>query len=239
MRLRIPQLPIIGTPHRKGAAFFRWRTVVMAKEPILGRVKTRLSRDIGPAQATRFYRSTAAAVIGRLAADPRFETLLGVSPDLAIRSRSIPGLGVRRLAQGHGDLGDRMLRLARAAPPGPVIVVGTDIPGISNDLIDDAFRRLGDHDLVIGPAEDGGFWLIGFSRRRPLPRDIFAHVRWSHQRTRDDMLANCAGLKVAFATPLPDVDTFADLASHGSVIGRRILPAASRATIPQSGRRRS
>ncbi len=211
----------------------------MAKEPVLGRVKTRLGREIGPAHATRFYRSTAAAVVSRVSADPRFDTLLGVSPDPALWSRSLPGRGVSRIAQGRGDLGARMLRLMRTAPRGPVVVAGTDVPGICGEAIAYAFRLLGNHDVVIGPADDGGFWLIGLSRRRPLPRDIFKKVRWSHARTLDDVLANCAGLRVAFAATLADVDTFADLASHGASIGRRILPAGSRATIRPTQRRRS
>src|SRR6185369_1784929 len=71
-----------------------------------------------------------------------------------------------------------MARPFRALPPGPVIVIGTDIPGLTPDHVAVAFRRLASAEFVIGPATDGGYWLFG-ARRRPLPRGVFAGVRWS------------------------------------------------------------
>src|ERR671932_477084 len=81
----------------------------------------------------------------------------------------------RRLA---ADLGARMERPLRELPPGPVAIVGSDIPGIEPKHVAAAFRRLAARDdFVFGPAPDGGFWLVGARRRRP-PRG-FPGVRWS------------------------------------------------------------
>lgn len=121
-----------------------------------------------------------------------------------------------------------MMRLAETAPPGPVIIAGTDIPGVTPSLILEAFQLLRAHDVVVGPANDGGFWLVGFARRRPLPKTIFNGVRWSHPDTLADVLANCGHLSVARAGVLSDVDTRADYMSQSTIIGRRILPITTR-----------
>ena len=199
----------------------------MAKDPVMGRVKTRLAREVGAAEAVRFYRATAAAVIGRLARDPRFETVLAVAPDRRMASRGLPA-GLRRRAQGGGDLGQRMQRLLADNPPGPVVIIGTDIPGIRARHIVDAFRCLGRHDAVFGPAGDGGFWLVGLRRFPRLP-PCFAGVRWSSPDTLADCLANFDGHPVAFAAQLSDCDNASDLGRLASLIGRRILPEAANA----------
>lgn len=188
----------------------------------MGRVKTRLSRTAGRATALRFYRATSAAVIGRLSADSRFETILAVAPDTALPSRMFPR-AVRRMSQGRGDLGDRLACVARAAPAGPVVIVGTDIPGIRPAHVVAALRRLGRNDAVFGPADDGGYWLVGL-RRLPYPACCFGGVRWSHPETLADTVANLRGRRVAMVDVLGDVDEACDLAKIGKVAGRRVLP---------------
>lgn len=215
-----------GTSRRKGVASFRFRVVVMAKEPTLGRVKTRLARGVGATAATRFYRSTANAVLGRIGADSRFETLVGITPDTGASSRApaFPS-SFARLRQGRGDLGLRMLRLAQVAPPGPVVIIGTDIPGVTAAALFEALQLLGRNDMVFGPAHDGGFWLVGFSRRRPIRSTIFDNVRWSHPETLGDVLARCRDLRIGFATTLSDVDSVAEMKRQDRLVGRRILPS--------------
>jgi uncharacterized protein len=193
----------------------------MAKTPVLGLVKTRLGRQIGPAHATRFFRSTASAVLGRLCRDQRFQTLLAIAPDAGVHTRAFDR-HIARLPQGGGDLGDRMLRAANLAPPGPVLIIGTDIPSIRSDVIVRAFRALADHDVVVGPAGDGGFWLIGFNRRPRAPR-CFDGVRWSHAETLNDVLANLSGLRLARVDTLSDVDGADDLKRLARHVGRRVI----------------
>ena len=111
----------VQAPTRVWAAAPRW-LVVMVKVPEAGRVKTRLGRQIGTVVATSFYRAASAAAIGRLARDSRWRTVLAVAPDTGLATRSWPSHRLR-VAQGNGDLGQRMQRLFALRPPGPVLIV--------------------------------------------------------------------------------------------------------------------
>ncbi|MBR9863297.1 MAG: glycosyltransferase [Rhodobacteraceae bacterium] len=186
---------------------------IMVKEPRPGRVKTRLGRDIGMIPATWWFRHQTRRLIRRLSADPRWQTVLAVSPDHAgVQSRVWPS-HLPRFAQGGGNLGDRMGRALRSPVPGPVLVVGADIPGITPRHIADAFKALGDHDAVLGPAPDGGYWLVGLKNARPAPRDLFKGVRWSSEHARADTLETLGGLSCAMVAELRDVDRASDLAT--------------------------
>ena len=187
--------------------------VVMARAPRLGAVKRRLARDLGDLAAWRFYRMTAGRLLRELSADPRWRTWLALTPDRAARVRRGPWPATgARLPQGPGDLGARMGRLLRALPPGPVVIVGSDIPDLRAVHVARAFRMLGRHDWVFGPAGDGGYWLIGARRRRAPPRATFANVRWSSAHALADTLANLNGARIGFLEELADVDTGEDLA---------------------------
>jgi len=190
------------------------RLVIFAKAPQMGRVKTRLARELGAVAATQWYRNICARVMSRLARDTRWETLLAVSPDSAAQGVALwPQIwppGVPRRPQGSGNLGHRMGRIFRTLPPGPVVLVGSDIPDISPAHIAQAFKALGSHDAVIGPATDGGYWLIGFKRMKPEAH-VFAGVRWSSQYALADTLKTLDGLSIAYLPLLQDVDKAGDL----------------------------
>jgi rSAM/selenodomain-associated transferase 1 len=177
---------------------------VMVKAPVAGAAKTRLAAVIGAAEALRFYRSSTAALLRRVGSDPRWRTVLAVSPDRYAGSRFWPAV-LPRIAQGPGDLGDKMQRLLDQ-PRGPGILIGSDIPGIRSGHIAEAFAVLSRSGFVFGPSEDGGFWLAG--ARRPAPR-LFRHVRWSTPHALADTLANLPG-PAGLAATLVDVDTEAD-----------------------------
>ena len=191
----------------------RGHLVVMARAPRLGAVKRRLARDLGDLAAWRFYRITAGRLLRALSADPRWRTWLALTPDRAARVRRglWPATGAL-LPQGQGDLGARMGCLLRELPPGPVVIVGSDIPDLRPVHVARAFRMLGRHDWVFGPAGDGGYWLIGTRRRRAPPRETFAGVRWSSAHALADTLANLKGARIGFLEELADMDTGADLA---------------------------
>ena len=192
--------------------------IVMAKAPRLGRVKTRLAADVGAVAALAFYRRTLEDTVRRLAADRRWRTWLAVSPDVG--GHGFPA-GIPRLPQGGGDLGARMGRLMAVPPPGPVVIVGADIPDIPPDAVAGAFRALGRADAVFGPAADGGYWLVGLKRRPRLP-EIFDRVRWSTPRALADTVANLpAGTGVAYVDTLADVDDGKDLRAWRARLRRR------------------
>ena len=145
--------------------------VIFARTPRLGRVKSRLGRDIGAGAAWAFYRLTLSSVLRRLGGNRgsgrRWRCWLAITPDSDIHLHRPWPAGWWRVNQGKGDLGARMGRLARALPPGPVIIVGSDVPAIRPHHIVATFKALGRHDAVFGPAADGGYWLVGL-RRRPF-----------------------------------------------------------------------
>lgn len=186
--------------------------VIMLKEPRAGRVKTRLGRDIGMVPAAWWFRHQTRALIRRLD-DPRWRLTLAVSPGRDGRASRVWPAHLPRVPQGRGDLGRRMARLLRGAPPGPVIIVGGDIPGITAPHIARAFRALGDHDAVLGPAPDGGYWLIGMKRTTPPPAGLFENVRWSTPHALADTIASLPGQRIALTDTLQDIDTAADLAA--------------------------
>lgn len=204
------------------AAPFRCRLVVMAKEPVLGRVKTRLAREIGAVEALRFYRHTLASVVRRVAADRRWQTVLAVAPDAAVSSRAWPR-GVVRTAQGGGDLGRRMQRIFDRQPPGPVIIVGTDIPAITTARIAAAFRMLRGATAVLGAAPDGGYWLVGLCRASRIERP-FNNVRWSSRWALADTVRNLGHRRIAAAAELGDVDDAESYAGCRAWFGRNVLP---------------
>ena len=180
--------------------------VVMLREARLGAVKTRLGAAIGPARATAFYRRVKAEQLRRLGADKRWRVVLAVTPDGA---RGPWPRGLARIAQGRGDIGARMDR-ALARVPLPAVLVGSDIPGLRPRHVARAFRRLRGARAVFGPAEDGGFWLVGIRRRTRL---FAGPVRWSHAETLADALAQLP-FPAALADRLADVDDGAAWAAY-------------------------
>lgn len=105
-----------------------------------------------------------------------------------------------------------MARVFREFPPGPVIIIGADIPGITPQIIADAFAVLGPNDAVFGPADDGGYWLVGLKRTRPVPRVFMRDVRWSTEHALADTKAGLPrGWRMGEVAILRDVDTVDDL----------------------------
>ena len=105
----------------------RRHLVIFARQPRYGVGKRRLAHDVGNLTALRFSRSALAELVRRLRRDPRWTLWLAVTPDH-------PTAWVRQgrpIGQGKGDLGERLTHVARALPPGPVVILGADTPGVS------------------------------------------------------------------------------------------------------------
>lgn len=210
----------------KGA--HRPRLIIMVKEPLMGRVKTRLGKDVGQVAATYACRAMLAATIARLSEPRRWQIALAVSPDAAVSSHMLPP-GTARLRQGQGDLGRRMQRAFESCGPGPALTIGADIPTVTPSVIANAFRALGGARAVLGPAGDGGYWVIGVQRHQDARR-AFTGVRWSTEHALADTLANLPSGRIRLTAELPDVDTAADLKFSANAIGRRVLPRSPAAS---------
>ncbi len=188
----------------------RQSLVVMLKEPRPGKVKTRLGADIGMVQAAWWFRHQSARLL-RAISDPRWQTVLALSPDREGMTSRIWPAHLARIPQGGGNLGARMMRAFAAMPPGPTLIIGADIPAIGRTHITRAFAALGAHDAVLGPASDGGYWLIGLKRSRAMPMSLLQGVRWSTSHALDDTMASMAGLTISLTDTLDDVDNAHDL----------------------------
>ena len=190
--------------------------VVFARAPELGRVKSRLAAEIGEVAALAAYDALARGC-WRNTLEARDDTgcraVIAFTPDDA-------GPAVHAwladadscIAQGTGDLGDRMLgaiTAVLAAGARKVVVTGTDCPALSAAVLRDAFAALDASDVVLGPATDGGYYLIGMSAAHGA---VFTGVPWGSDRTLAVTLAHsaAAGLRVALLGPLSDVDTAED-----------------------------
>ena len=162
--------------------------VIFAKMPRMGKVKTRLAKHIGAVGAWAFAHQRIKA-ISHLSKDPRWQCWLAISPDTAIYKTEYWPRVHGNITQGTGDLGERMVKVTKNLPPGPIVIIGTDIPTIQPKHLASAFHSLGHHDAVFGPSKDGGYWLLGF-KRRPIFKEIFQSVNWSTKSALKDTIAN-------------------------------------------------
>jgi len=212
--------PIAPSPQRASSAL-----IIFAKAPIPGQVKTRLCPPLTPDEAASFHGSLvldalersrdaakrARAKSGRLCLD-RFVACAPSASHVFFKIME-ERHGVQLLDQIGDDLGARMDQACNAIFARGyqrVLVVGTDLPTLPASFYAQALSLLSDHDLVLGPALDGGYYLIGL--RRPMP-DLFVEIPWSTDQVFALTLkkAEALGLKIGLLPAWRDVDTIDDL----------------------------
>ena len=192
------------------------RLVVFAKAPQPGHAKTRLIPALGAKGAAALaQRMLAHALEQALQADAGpVELCMSPPPgDPAWEKITIPA-AVLRTGQGEGDLGERMARAVHrvtAAHGQPVLLMGSDCPGLTASIILETAHRLQTHDAVLLPVADGGYVLIGL--KSPCPT-LFGQMPWSTATVAAETLFRMAalGLKVWLGPLLHDIDEPADLA---------------------------
>ena len=188
--------------------------IVFVKRPRPGDVKTRLAREIGAGDAAVLYRLMAEHVLRETAPAGRgYARVVLYAP--ADAGGDIAGWlpGEELAPQAAGDLGRRMAgAFATAFAQGALraVLIGTDAPGLRRELVERAFADLGDHDLVLGPACDGGYYLIGLQAPRP---ELFEGIEWSTPTVCAATLAraHALGIRHRQLPELRDVDTLADV----------------------------
>jgi uncharacterized protein len=203
----------------------RTRALVVAKAPVPGRVKTRLGADLGDGLAAEL---AAAALLDTIAACREAfgpdDCLLALAGDLAdgLRAdeltRALDGWGVA--AQRGATFAERLVNAHLDVPGGgPVVQVGMDTPQLTIDLLHEVTAGLDEYDAVLGPAEDGGWWVLGL--RDPTAAAALHDVPMSTPTTYDETrTALCAvGLDVGAAATLRDVDTIDDAAAVAALVG--------------------
>ncbi len=186
---------------------------VMAKRPQPGRVKTRLAASVGGGVAARlseaFLRDTLRAMRSQTNAERCLYVapagsegwFASLDPDAQLFVQPELDFGAR-LAAGFGALFDAGL--------GPILFVGADMPHLSPAVLDEAFDALERSDVVLGPCDDGGYYLIGLAAERPR---LFDGIRWSAPETLRDTVASADmhGLSVHLTAESFDVDDVEDL----------------------------
>ena len=185
--------------------------LIMCRSPRVGTNKTRLAKEIGIVKAWKIYRGMLTSIATRLGHSDIWKTILFVSPKRDVKkSRQWPLNQHKPRYQGQTSIGLRMTKgLTQVARGTPVILIGSDIPGIDQRIIQKAFYCLKSTDIVLGPSTDGGFWLIGFANRRSINKP-FRDVRWSHKNTLTDTLKNLKYYKVSLTAIMKDIDTKKD-----------------------------
>jgi len=189
--------------------------IVFAKAPVAGQVKTRLCPPLTPDEAASLHGSLVLDLLERCQSLKECDRILAGAP-----TPEHPFFGAMKTRfkipvwdqVGH-DLGARMAHTFQSSLGSPyhsVVIVGTDIPGITVQLISTAFKSLQDHDVVVGPTVDGGYYLIGL--RSPVP-ELFENIPWSTDSvfalTQEKITA--LGLSLKILPMLRDLDTVEDL----------------------------
>jgi len=194
------------------------RLIVFTRFPEPGKVKTRLIGRLGAAGAADLHRALTAHALASasvLGAHSGIDVQVRFEGGSEAAMRSCFGEGVSYRQQGEGDLGARMARavgdaLDEGAPR--VVVIGSDCPGISPDLVGQAFNLLAEDSerVVLGPALDGGYYLVGMSRRHP---ELFRGIDWGteHVFRQTEAAARERGYPLRTLEPLADVDRPEDL----------------------------
>ncbi len=210
------------------------RLAVFARSPVPGRVKSRLAPGLPAPLAAALYAGLLADVFAAVSAAVADERLAYWADDPGAAPE---GFLARR--QHGGDLGERLRNAFAELLPGEsdrALVIGSDTPPLTTAHIDDALAALETRDAVLGPTRDGGYWCVGL--RRPAP-ELFADIPWSTPDvfTRTLARARAAGLGVATAATLDDLDTPSDLAVLVGALaaGRPACGARARASLRTMG----
>ena len=190
--------------------------IVFGRYPRVGMTKTRLIPVLGPAGAASLQKRLAEKTVATAReAALQIGARLTFCHDGGNAQQLCQWLGNRPilyLAQATGDLGRRMhLAMQGAFDVGArrVVLVGTDIPGLTTEMLEEAFDALHERDLVFGPSMDGGYWLVGMAK----PENIFAGIVWSRPDVLEKSLALARkkGMTSHLLAPLNDLDTPDDL----------------------------
>jgi rSAM/selenodomain-associated transferase 1 len=191
--------------------------IVFAKAPVAGQVKTRLCPPLTPDEAASLHGSLILDILERCQSLPGYDRILAGTPFphhpffRAMEARfKIPVWD-----QVGDDLGARMASVFKkglGSPYRSAVVIGADIPGISGSLLTLAMKSLQDHDVVLGPTVDGGYYLIGLQSFVP---DLFENIPWSTNQvyTLTEQKINALGLSLKILPMLRDLDTVEDLHS--------------------------
>jgi uncharacterized protein len=193
----------------------RTAIVVMVKYPQAGAVKTRLGRQIGMEKASMLYRGFVRTLLATCRSTG-FDILISCHPDHPVSDyREWLGSGFDLMAQKGSNLGHKMrdaFEQGFAREFDRVILTGSDLPHLPAATIEEAGQRTGAYDVVIGPALDGGYYLVAMTQGRFFP-EMFDDIPWSTPEVLNITLKKLAEgrRKSCLLTAMRDIDTLEDL----------------------------
>tara|TARA_B110000037_G_scaffold54602_1_gene66895 strand:- start:271 stop:879 length:609 start_codon:yes stop_codon:yes gene_type:complete len=190
--------------------------IIFVRNPELGKVKTRLSKTIGDQKALKTY--TLLLDHTKAVLDKRSEDkVVYYSENIQHNDLWAASHYQKKLQKGN-DLGKRMAYAFETAFKDDyknVVIVGSDLFALKSSHIEDAFRALENHEIVVGPSLDGGYYLLGMKILYPA---LFKHKKWGTSSVLEDTLKNLKQQKVKLLEALNDIDTFEDLQGHPELL---------------------
>ncbi|TNF47962.1 MAG: glycosyltransferase [Bacteroidetes bacterium] len=183
--------------------------IIFQKNFVLGNVKTRIAKDIGEEEALRLYKWLVTKTLENCA-EIESEKFIYYSDNLEDAPNEYEGK-----VQIGNDLGERMSNaFSEVFRCGydRVVIIGTDCHSLNNEIIQDAFAALEEHDYVIGPSEDGGYYLLGMKKFSNVP---FDRMTWSHKDVLTETLKRIGTDSVKQLRVLNDIDDKEDLLKSG------------------------
>ncbi len=191
--------------------------IIFAKVPELGKVKTRLAHAIGDEKTLEVYKEFLQTLIAAHK-DKAYELIIYFTP--AEKKAEMQKYYHAVKPSDGKNLGESLFNCFKAelATHDNVLVIGSDHPTITEQDVKDAFALLDTHDIVIGPAEDGGYYLVGMQQLH----NIFENIAWSTDQALEQSLARCSelGLSVGLLREQYDVDTVGDLERYRKSLNR-------------------
>ncbi len=196
------------------------RVVIFTRYPEPGKTKTRLIPVLGAAAAAALHRrmtERTVTTVMNLAQKKALDMYVCYEGGSQMLMSRWLGQRVPLFRQGQGDLGKRMLTAFEEsfrAGAERVVLIGTDLPGLSGNIIESAFDELGRHDVVLGPTDDGGYYLIALKVPQP---GLFEYMTWGTGTVLSETMERTRNLRLstALVQPLHDVDRPEDIAALG------------------------
>ena len=186
--------------------------IIFVRNPVLGKVKTRLAKTMGNGKALLIYQlllEHTRQVTGNLHCDK-----FVYYSDYIDENDDWNNVLYKKKLQSGGDLGERMANAFKqlfASGYQRLIIIGSDCLDLTSDLINEAFNRLKEADVVFGPSTDGGYYLLGL--KVPYPPELFENKNWSTDTVLSDSLKTleASGTSYQLLIPLNDIDEESDL----------------------------
>ena len=211
------------------------RVLLFVRAPQRGRVKTRLAARLGADKTLALYRCFVEDIMATLNAGLYQPSIFYTPKDQKSVVQAWLGRNYHCLPQSGSNLGERMYQALRHIFHEPVkraVLIGSDIPDLSTGIIAEAFAALQESDVVIGPAKDGGYYLIGF-QKDALSGDVFNGMEWGTNQVFQQTLVQLqhANLSYHILPICQDIDTYEDLMAFYSRNASRQSPKLKSMTL--------